>query len=81
MIAAINDPEDPENWTGYTVIDLTYGPLGVIDSVQEYPQQFMGMVEYKKKQVLIPLHPNLIVELDNEHKILKVDLPEGLLEL
>lgn len=81
VIAAINDPEDPENWTGYTVIDLTYGPLGVIDSVQEYPQQFMGMVEYQKKQVLIPLHPNLIVQLDNENKILKVDLPEGLLEL
>ncbi len=81
VIAAIYDPEDPENWTGFTVIDLTYGTLGVIDSVQEYPQQFMGMVEYNQKQVLIPLHPNLIVKLDSENKVLKVDLPEGLLEL
>jgi len=59
--------------------DLTLGDLGPIIRIDEYPQQEMAVIKSKdNKEVLIPLHPQLIVEIDEEGGIIKMDLPEGL---
>ena len=63
---------------GYKMIDSSLGELGTIDRVEEYPQQEMAIVIYKDKEVLIPLNEHFIVELDEAAKVVKVDLPEGL---
>lgn len=78
---AIFNPEDPVNWEGYRVMDTEKGDLGQIEQVLEYPMQFMGFVMYRDKQVMIPLHPDLIILLDTEQKVLHMSLPEGLLDL
>jgi len=31
--------------------------------------------------VLIPLHQNLMLEIDEENRIIRMDIPEGLLDL
>ncbi len=77
---------DEEDFTyndlkGFTVIDETHGELGEIIAVNEYPQQFVATVLFKEKEILFPLNEDLIVEIDDEKKILSVDLPEGLLDL
>ncbi|MEM6699798.1 MAG: hypothetical protein AAF599_15455 [Bacteroidota bacterium] len=55
--------------------------IGVIEEVIEMPQQEMAVINYKDKEVLIPMNEDFILEILEEEKILKVELPEGLLDL
>jgi len=56
-------------------------PIGPILRIDEYPQQDMIICQYQGREVLIPLHEALIKELDEDHKVLTMLIPEGLLEL
>jgi 16S rRNA processing protein RimM len=66
---------------GFMVHDQTVGELGDIIEIHEYPQQFVAVVSYKFKEIMFPLNDDLIVEIDEANGILKVDLPEGLVDL
>jgi 16S rRNA processing protein RimM len=66
---------------GFTVSDEVQGELGEITAINEYPQQFVATVLYKEKEILFPLNEDLILEIDEEAKVLYVDLPEGLLDV
>ena len=66
---------------GFIVHDEAAGELGEIIEIHEYPQQFVAVVPYKFKEIMFPLNDDLIVEIDEENGILKVDLPEGLIDL
>jgi 16S rRNA processing protein RimM len=66
---------------GFTVSDETYGELGEILEINEYPQQFVATVAFKDKEVLFPLNEDMIVEIDEEQNTILVDLPEGLLDI
>jgi len=66
---------------GFIVHDEKSGELGEIIEIHEYPQQFIAVVPYKFKEIMFPLNDDLIVEIDEENGILKVDLPEGLIDL
>ncbi|WP_335321669.1 ribosome maturation factor RimM [Pedobacter terrae] len=69
------------DFKGYLAIDETLGELGEILEVNEYPQQFVATVIYKETEVLFPLNEDFILEIDDEEKILTLDLPEGLLDV
>ncbi len=66
---------------GYSVVDKTSGPAGVITEVVEMPRQEMAFVVHNGKEVLIPLNESLIISIDRENRTLLMDLPEGLLEM
>ncbi len=66
---------------GYTLLDETLGTIGPIDRIESYPEQEMAVVWFDGKNRLVPLHLKLIVSIDEEQRLLKVDLPEGLLGL
>lgn len=66
---------------GFEVKDEQLGDLGKILEVHEYPQQFVATVLYKETEIMFPLNEDFIVEIDDENKILTVDLPEGLLDI
>ena len=66
---------------GFTADDTKEGLLGEIIEVREYPQQFLATINYKEKEVLIPLNEAFILEIDMDKKVVKLNLPEGLLEL
>jgi 16S rRNA processing protein RimM len=66
---------------GFSAVDKTYGLLGEIIEVREYPQQFLATVVFKEKEVLFPLADNLLESIDMDKKILTVNLPEGLLDI
>ncbi|MET4081211.1 16S rRNA processing protein RimM [Pedobacter sp. UYP30] len=66
---------------GFTAFDETLGELGEITEVHEYPQQFVATVLYKEKEVLFPLNEDFIIEINEEQKLLTLDLPEGLLSI
>lgn len=74
--------ENPDDaLIGYTIKDAQNQTIGVIQQIVEMPQQSLAEIEYRKRQVLIPLHETFIRDKSEEHKTLVMDLPEGLLEL
>lgn len=66
---------------GYIAHDENYGELGEIIAVHEYPQQFIAVVPYKFTEIMFPLNDDIIQEIDEEAGIVKVLLPEGLIEI
>ena len=70
-----------EPYVGYQLEDATLGVVGPIKRVEEFPQQEMAIVLYQEKEVMIPLNEHFIIEIDEAGKVVKVDLPEGLLDI
>lgn len=66
---------------GFIVIDVNRGELGEITDIHEYPQQFVAVVPHQFREIMFPLNDDLIQEIDQEKGILKVNLPEGLIDL
>lgn len=77
------DPEDfrMTDLKGYQVHDESFGHIGEIQEIFEYPQHFVASVMHNEKEILLPINEDLIVEIDPENKELYLELPEGLLDL
>lgn len=67
--------------TGFIIEDSRHGRIGEIQAVFETPGQVIASVRYRGKEVLIPLAENIITRIDMSVKTIKVNLPEGLLEV
>ena len=61
---------------GFMVQDVNLGDLGKILSVEEFPQQEMAFVDYKGKEILIPMIDAFIIEIDKKENRILVELPE-----
>ena len=66
---------------GFELRDVELGVLGKIKNVIEYPQQELALIERNGKEVLVPLHRELIVEENLEEGYLLMRLPNGLFDL
>jgi 16S rRNA processing protein RimM len=66
---------------GYQVNDKNMGKLGKISEVYIMPGQELLAMDWKEKEVLIPVSESILLKADHKKKILQVDLPEGLIEL
>lgn len=66
---------------GFIAHDENHGELGEIIEVHEYPQQFIAVVPYKSTEIMFPLNEDIIKEIDEEAGIVKVILPDGLIEI
>ncbi len=67
--------------TGMMVIDETFGELGPISAVLEYPNQAVIQVFHKQREVLIPISDEIIINLDREQNEMIIRAPEGLLDV
>ncbi len=66
---------------GFTATDESYGELGIITEVAEYPMQYIGKCMIDEKEVLFPLNDDVVTEVDEDLKVVYLDLPEGLLDI
>ena len=66
---------------GFELEDTNHGKVGTIKEVLEYPQQALFQVMDGEKEVLIPISDEVIKEVDRENKLIKVEAPEGLIEM
>jgi 16S rRNA processing protein RimM len=66
---------------GFFVHEKTYGELGEILEINEFPQQFIATLNYQSKEIMFPLNDDFIVEIDKKANVLRIDLPEGLLDV
>jgi 16S rRNA processing protein RimM len=63
---------------GFQIHDLNLGNIGAIEEVLEMPQQEMAALHYQGRYTLIPLHPDMILQIDEEKQVIRMDLPDGL---
>ena len=68
-------------WEDYTIHDEKSGASYPILRTEEYPQQLMAVIDINGREILIPLHDQLIVDIDKEQKVIRMEIPEGLLDL
>ena len=66
---------------GYTIVDEKEGDLGVIRDVLSGGNQDLISMDYKQKEVLIPVTDDIVLNADHEKKAVFVRLPEGLLDI
>ncbi|MHA8049987.1 ribosome maturation factor RimM [Aquirufa sp. ROCK-SH2] len=66
---------------GYQVKDEKYGDLGEVKEIYSTGAQDVIVMNYKFKEVLIPLTDEIIPKVDKKNKIVHSCLPEGLLEV
>lgn len=69
------------NMIGFRIIDKVAGELGMVEDLFETPGQVLATVQYKGREVLIPLVDATIVSIDGARKEIRVDLPDGLLDV
>lgn len=66
---------------GFVVHDEVAGELGEIIEIHEYPKQFIAVVPYRFHEIMFPLNDEIIKEIDEEEGILRVSLPDGLIDV
>ncbi len=65
----------------YKVIDKNLGELGTVQTVHSMQAQDLLVMDYKGKEVLIPVISEIVLNADKVAKVLNVNLPDGLLEV
>jgi len=66
---------------GFEVEDKRLGVVGVIQSINDSSAQPLFEVLKADVEILIPMIDHFLVEIDRKNKKVKMDLPEGLIEM
>ena len=79
----IDEQEDVTSWNffiGFRVEDVHHGYLGEITDVDDTTINVLFSIEKDGEELLLPAHEEFIIDLDREKKVMKVDVPDGLIE-
>lgn len=68
-------------YLGFEVIDAQAGDLGPVAEVLEMPSQLLMKVYQGEKELLIPINEQTLQNIDEEKKVIRVNLPDGLLDI
>ncbi len=66
---------------GMQIEDSERGKMGVVKVIYELPAQNLLGVEYENAEILIPIHDEFIKQVLKNEQVIKVELPEGLLDI
>ena len=66
---------------GYEVEDVVKGGIGKVTAIADVKQNPLLVIEFKDKEILLPIFEGLIVQVDRKLKKLKVKAPDGLIDL
>ncbi len=76
------DEVDVSYFVGYSVVDTELGVIGTIIAVDETTVNTLFCVENKQKEMLyIPVAEEFIVSIDEQSRIIHMNLPSGLLTI
>ena len=73
--------DEEEDLTGWTVLDADGTKAGTVTAHEDIPGKPCIWVETGHGEVLIPLHEELVLEVDEQKETLRMVIPEGLLDL
>ena len=66
---------------GLSVYDRTAGFIGIVTGIEEVSNNPIAYIDHNGSEVMLPVHKDLISNIDLEKQIMKIDAPEGLIEL
>lgn len=75
-----SEEDDLDKLVGFTIITNQNNEIGVIQKIEEYPQQLMATVLQGNSEFLIPMLPEFIISIDIDNQNIDMQLPEGLVE-
>ncbi len=79
--AALLEASEDTSLEGFQVIDSKKKLIGTITGIDERGPQSLLEVTHEGKDFLIPVHEDIILNIDLRKRQVTVDLPEGLLEI
>jgi len=81
----LDEVEDAEieldYFVGFSMIDVEKGEIGVIQEVDQTTENALFVIQKDEDELLIPVGDEYIQEIDHQQKIIRVLLPDGLLDL
>ena len=66
------------DFLGYLLKDSNSGEIGTIIDAEDFSGNVVMTVKHQGKEILIPFNEELLVEADDNQKILVLNLPEGM---
>lgn len=68
-------------FVGFKVHDKGKGDIGTIVAVNEISNNPLFVLDFEGNEILFPINPDFIINVDEEKRLMDVDLPEGLIDL
>lgn len=79
---ADNDGEiSADYFIGYTITDKNEGTIGIIADIDDATENALFIVQNHEREIFIPIADEFIYDIDYDNKIIKMNLPEGIVEL
>ena len=66
---------------GYRVIDREVGEIGMVKYIYEANGNDLFAIDYKQKEILVPIRDEFIQKLDKKESTVYLNLPAGLLDI
>ena len=73
--------DEEEDLTGWTVLDADGTKVGTVTAHEDIPGNPCIWVETGHGECLLPLREELVLDVDETEKTLRMEIPEGLLDL
>ncbi|MGX5818689.1 ribosome maturation factor RimM [Chitinophaga lutea] len=78
---ALASSSAPLSLLGYVVMETGEGEMGPIGEIIEMPHQVLAKVEYKGKEMLLPVNEQTLLKVDKKQQRVYLELPEGLVDI
>lgn len=66
---------------GFSVVDDTYGEIGLVAELLELPRQLLLRVMQGEKEILIPAVTGIVRKVDKKKRTIRINAPEGLIAM
>lgn len=76
-----NEEIELSYFVGFMLCDLKAGEIGLVSEIDETTENALFVIERQDEELLIPIGEDYITNIDHDHKIITLNLPEGLLDL
>jgi 16S rRNA processing protein RimM len=79
-IIVMDDELSDSELVDYLLVDEKLGKIGIIDQIDNYSGNIVFTVNFKGKELLVPYNEDFLLEIDKQNKVIKLKLPEGLID-
>jgi 16S rRNA processing protein RimM len=69
------------DWAGFSIYNEMGALVGIVNSTENFAGNLVMMVDTSHGEKMVPLHPDLIIEINHETRKMTMEFPEGLLDI
>ena len=69
------------SFVGFKVHDNEKGDIGTITSINDIANNPLFVLDFEGEEILVPINADFIVHVDEDKKLMEVNLPDGLIDL